>query len=346
MIMNNMNILIGYGTRPEFIKVKPLIDKLKGQIDFKTVFTGQHIDIINKDYTPDYMLTIPNESNRLDSVLISSLNNEEIFEGITHVLVQGDTTSALSLALAGFHRKVKVIHLEAGLRTYDFNNPYPEEMNRQLIARIADINLCPTDLNVMNLQSENVKGDMHIVGNTGLDSLVEWKTKCEYTNKILITLHRRENHDIIDKWFSEINLLAKSNKDLEFILPIHPNPNVQKWKHLLTNVNVIEPLSHNELLSLLVQSKFIISDSGGLQEECSFFNKKIIVCREKTERRESVDYTSFMCKSPNNLKHLFDFVNNKYYNTDVHGIIPVCPFGDGNAAEKILTVLLEYKTKM
>ncbi len=185
-----------------------------------------------------------------------------------------------------------------------------------------------------------------MVGNTGLDSLVEWKSKCEYTNKVLITLHRRENHDIIDKWFSEINKLAKNNTDLEFILPLHPNPNVQKWKHLLTNVNVIDPLPHNELLELLVKSKLVISDSGGLQEECSFFNKKIVVCRETTERMESVNYTSFMCNSPDNLKYSFNFVNDKYYNKDVQGVTPKCPFGDGNAAEKILKVLLKYKTKI
>jgi UDP-N-acetylglucosamine 2-epimerase (non-hydrolysing) len=340
-----MNILIGYGTRPEFIKVKPLIDKLKGVIDFKTVFTGQHVHIIDKDYQPDYSLLIPEGINRLDSVLMSGLNNDEIFKDITHVLVQGDTSSALSLALAGFHRKVKVIHLEAGLRTYDYDNPYPEEMNRQLIGRIAEIHLCPTDLNKMNLEEERIYNNIHVVGNTGLDNLVGLKNKCEYTNKVLITLHRRENHNIIDKWFTEINNLALKHKDLEFILPIHPNPNVQKWKHILTNVNVVEPLPHNELLDLLVKSKFLISDSGGLQEECSFFNKKIIVCREKTERRESVDYTSFMCKSPEQLKNLFNWVNERY-NVDVYEHTPECPFGDGKASEKIVKILKKYKTKI
>ncbi len=339
-----MNILIGYGTRPEFIKVKPLIDKLKDNIDFKTVFTGQHVDIINTEYTPDYVLTIPEGSNRLDCVLSSAFNNEDIFKNITHVLVQGDTSSALSLALAGFHRQLKIIHLEAGLRTYDFKNPFPEEMNRQLISRITDIHFCPTDLNKIYLEEEKVKGKIYIVGNTGLDSLVEWKDRCEYSNKVLITLHRRENHDIIDKWFSEINKLALVNKDLEFILPLHPNPNVQKWKHLLTNVNVIEPLPHNKLLELLVKSKFVISDSGGLQEECSFFNKKIIVCREKTERRESVYYTSFMCEKFKDLKFKFDWVNSNY-NIDVYGYLPPCPFGDGKASEKIIKILLKYKNK-
>ena len=339
-----MNILIGYGTRPEYIKIKPLIEKLKGVIDFKTVFTGQHLNIIDSDNKPDYILSIPEGSNRLDSVLSSSFNNEEIFKDITHVMVQGDTSSALSLALSAFHRKIKVIHLEAGLRTYVFENPYPEEMNRQLIARIADINLCPTKWNKNYLEHENVKGENYIVGNTGLDNLVSWKSKCEYTNKVLVTLHRRENHDIIDKWFIELNKLAKKHQDIEFIFPLHPNPNVQKWKHLLTDITVIDPLPHNDLLELLVKTKFVISDSGGLQEECSFFNKKIIVCRETTERTESVEYTSTMCEKPAHLKNRFKWVNENY-NVDIYGYAQTCPFGDGKASEKIVKVLLKYKTK-
>ncbi len=336
-----MNILIGYGTRPEFIKIKPLLDKMRGVIDFKTVFTGQHLDIINKDYIPDYSLNIPEGSNRLDCVISSAFNNDEIFNNITHVMVQGDTSSALSLAIAAFHRKIKVIHLEAGLRSHDSNNPYPEEMNRQLIGRIANIHLCPTFLNKINLESENIYNNIHVVGNTGLDSLIDWKDKCEYTNKILITLHRRENHDIIDKWFSEINNLAFQHKDLEFILPIHPNPNVQKWKHLLNNITIIEPLQHKDLLDLLVKTKFVISDSGGLQEECSFFNKKIIVCREKTERSESIDITSFMCENPQKLNKVFDNVN-KNYDADFK---KKSPFGDGYSSEKIVDILKKYINK-
>ena len=339
-----MNILIGYGTRPEFIKIKPLIEKLTGVINYKTVFTGQHLDIISSENKPDYILTIPTGVNRLDSVLISSLNNDEIFKDITHVLVQGDTTSALSLAIAGFHRKIKIIHLEAGLRTDDFDNPYPEEMNRVLISQMADINFCPTYYNKNRLDVCGVKGKNYIVGNTGLDSLNEWKNKCVHTNKILITLHRRENHSMIQKWFKKINDLAKKHPELEFILPIHPNPNVQMYRHLLTDVNVIEPLTHTDLLELLVKTKFVISDSGGLQEECSFLNKKIIVCRKKTERIECEQFTSFLCGLPKDLGLKFEWVNNNY-DVDVSGYKQECPFGDGKASEKIVKILKRYIKK-
>lgn len=331
-----MNILIAYGTRPEFLKIKPLIDKMKGIISFKTVFTGQHKDIIDKYYIPDYKLNIIDNINRLDSVLSSCLNND-IFNEITHVLVQGDTTSALGIAMSAFNRKIKIIHLEAGLRTYDLENPYPEEGNRQMISRITDIHLCPTKNNKINLEEECVNGDIYVVGNTGLDNLIEYKSKITYENKILITLHRRENHDIIDKWFEELNDLAKMNKDIEFILPLHPNPNVQKYKNILTDINVIEPLNHVDLLNLLVKCKFVISDSGGLQEESSFLNKKIIVCRKITERPESLELTSFYCKEYYDLKNIFNEVNSNYI-VDVNS-----PFGDGYSSEKILKILKNYE---
>lgn len=328
-----MNILICYGTRPEFLKIKPLLKKLDNNVNYKTLFTGQHVDIIDKNYIPDYKLDITNNDNRLDSVLSSCFNQNHIFKDITHVLIQGDTTSALGMAIAGFHRKLKIIHLEAGLRTYDNHNPYPEEANRQMISRITDIHLCPTKMNKINLEKENVNGSMYIVGNTGLDNLLDWKNKCVYKNKILITLHRRENHDIIKNWFTEINNLALENKDYEFILPIHPNPNVLKWKHLLNNVNVIEPLKHSDLLDLIVETKFIISDSGGLQEEASFFNKKIIVCRKTTERPETLGTNSFLCTDISLLNELFYKIKNDF-------IIDIkSPFGDGYSSDKILNIL-------
>jgi UDP-N-acetylglucosamine 2-epimerase len=334
-------ILICYGTRPEFIKIKPIIEEVKGIIPFKTLFTGQHKHIIQSEYKPDFSLEIPEGENRLDSVLTSGMNIEQdVFKDITHVLVQGDTTSVLSLALASFHRGIKVIHLEAGLRTYDFENPFPEEANRQLVSRITDIHLCPTELNKSNLIEEKTKGEKFVVGNTVLDNLKEYKEKCRYGNKVLITLHRRENHELIgenheliDLWFKVINDLAKENPELEFILPIHPNPNVQKYKPLLTNVNVVEPLPHNELLDLLCECKFVISDSGGLQEECSFLNKKVIVCRKVTERPESINIHSFMCDSPTDLFGLVEDINSNYE------VDEPCPYGDGDSVTKIIEVL-------
>ena len=222
-------ILLTYGTRPEYIKIKPLIKEFKNSnLPFKILFTGQHKDIANGEY--DFKIEMVDlSSNRLDSVMANLMTlSDDIFEGITHVLVQGDTTSVVGLSMASLHRKIKVIHLEAGLRTYDTENPFPEENNRRIVSTIASIHLCPTELNRSNLENEHVLGDIYVVGNTVLDNLVDYKNKCEYTNKVLVTLHRRENHEQIIGWFNQINQLAKENPELEFILPIHPNPKCSK----------------------------------------------------------------------------------------------------------------------
>jgi len=331
-------ILLTYGTRPEYIKIKPLILEMRNQgILFKTLFTGQHRDIAPKD--ADYVFNMVNhDGNRLDSVLKNCLSLPEYcFNGITHVLVQGDTTSVMGLAIASLHRKIKVIHLEAGLRTGDCENPYPEENNRKIVSTIATTHLCPTVLNYDNLLKENVVGDTYVVGNTVLDNLLSYKDDCEYLDKVLITMHRRENHDTLHLWFNEINELAKENPKLEFIIPLHPNPNVQKHKELLTNIKVVEPLSHDELMKLLVKCKLVITDSGGIQEECSFFNKKCLVCRKVTERPESVGLTSFMVEHYDDLKGLFSEHINNYF-TDIES-----PYGDGNASKNICKILKKLK---
>lgn len=333
-------ILLAYGTRPEFIKIKPLIYKLDlNNIKYNTLFTGQHKDLVN-EFKPDYEAQIFGEDNRLDSILTSipySFHNVlKLYPKITHVLVQGDTTSVLAVALSAFHHGIKVIHLEAGLRTYDNANPYPEEQNRRLVSQITDIHLCPTELNRQNLENERILGEKYVVGNTVLDNLLQYKKDCEYTNKVLITMHRRENHHWMDEWFIEINKIAKNNPELEFIIPLHPNPNVQKYKHLLTNVKVVEPMSHKELLKLLIKSRFIITDSGGLQEESSFFNKICLTCRKITERPEAIGLNGILVKKPEDLKHFFEIIKDDYV------INKECPFGDGHAAEKIINVFKSF----
>jgi len=326
-------ILISFGTRPEWIKVRPLLQKFDGKIPYKLLFTGQHEDLLSKvgEQIELVRLDIKQGPNRLDSIVESVMNLDHIFEGITSVLVQGDTTSAFSIALAAFHRKIKVIHLEAGLRTYDKNQPYPEEFNRQSISRIADIHLCPTNTSKVFLEKESTQGKIEVVGNTVLDNLVDLKPK--YSSKVVVTMHRRENHDIMDKWFVEIDKLAQQNPDLEFIIPLHPNPNVQKFRDLLKNVRVIDPMEYEEFVGLLAETKFVITDSGGLQEETSFLSKKCIVCRQKTERLEGIDSFAYLCPEPSKLQELFEKVN--------HDHIPIgkCPYGDGEAASKIYRIL-------
>ncbi len=332
-------ILLAYGTRPEWIKIKPIIDELKkNNIKYKILFTGQQVNIGEFDY--DWHLKIIDNPNRLDSI-ISSITGQlwEYFSFVennfTHVIVQGDTTSAMAVALSAFHHGIKVIHLEAGLRTYDRNNPYPEEINRRIISQIADIHLCPTELAKQNLLNERIDDNIYVVGNTVIDNLLQYKDKCKYSNKILVTLHRRENHYLMKEWFIELEKLATMYPEYIFILPLHPNPNVQMWKHLLKNVMIIDPLPYEKMLDLLVQARLVITDSGGLQEEACFFNKKCLTCRVVTERPEAIGLSTFMVQFSSDLISTFQF-----HHCDPE-IDVECPFGDGHAAEKIMKILKE-----
>jgi UDP-N-acetylglucosamine 2-epimerase (non-hydrolysing) len=327
-----MKILFCLGTRPEWLKIKPILNVMNPN-DYDLFFTGQHEDLL-KDLNFKYKVKVINNKNRLDDIISSCMLNFPD-ENYDYVLVQGDTGSALGCALAAHNRKIKLIHLEAGLRTYDLKNPYPEESYRQVISRISDINLCPTELSKKNLINEKVSGKIYVVGNTVLDNLIDFKEKTEYSNNVLITLHRRENHEIMKEWFLKLNEIADTYKDLNFILPIHPNPNVQIYKNILNkNIKVIDPLSHNDLIDLLITCKFVITDSGGIQEEATFFNKKTIVCRITTERPEAIDTGHlFLCKTPNELSNLVYITNQNYY------INNECPYGDGHSSKKIIKIL-------
>ncbi len=339
-------LLISFGTRPEWLKIKPLLEELdKKKLQYLTLFTGQHKDIAQSDNV-DYKINIPNEENivdRLSLVLIKCIEGLSRITAlssvkITHVMVQGDTTSALGIALAAFHNKIKVIHLEAGLRTHDLDNPFPEEANRQMISKITSLHFCPTIDNENNLIGERVIGEKHIVGNTSLDNLVKYVDKCDYDNVVLVTLHRRENHDIIKDWFDELEKLAIKFPNHKFILPLHPNPNVSKHRDILKNVKVVEPLKHEDLLNILVKCKFVITDSGGLQEESSFLGKKTIVCRKETERQEAIGVTSILCESPDELLEIVKDVMENYEVLNNN-----CPFGDGKSAKKIVKILQHEK---
>jgi UDP-N-acetylglucosamine 2-epimerase (non-hydrolysing) len=324
-------ILLCFGTRPEWLKIKPIIS-LMNRDEYQLLFTGQHPDLL-KDVKVDYRIQVSESENRLDQ-LIADCMLQFPKGDFTSVLVQGDTASAFACALAAFNRQLKIYYLEAGLRSYNMQHPYPEEAYRQMIARISDINFAPTELSKQNLEGELVAGKVYVVGNTVLDNLLEFKDQCEYENKVLVTLHRRENHHWMDEWFTELEKLANENPELQFILPIHPNPNVQRHKHLLSKVQVVDPLGHKELLQLLVKCRLVISDSGGLQEEGSFFNKKVIVCRTTTERPEALDTGHLhICSDPKILTEIFGFLKNNYY------IDTTCPYGNGQSSHQIIDIL-------
>ena len=323
-------ILLCYGTRPEYLKLEPLMKKMEGVIPFYSLHSGQHKDLLHSDAT--YKIDIVDGNNRLDSV-VSSLMNCVNFkeEGITHVLVQGDTATAYAMALSAFHHRIPIIHLEAGMRTYDIENPWPEEVYRQCISRMASTHLTPSEDEKQFLLNEKCGGEIHVVGNTVLDNLVDIIPID--TPTVLITMHRRENHHIIPKYFEVLDELAKENSNMEFIFPIHPNPNVRKHKHLLKHVNVCKPLSYTDMLGIISSSRIIITDSGGIQEEASFFKKKTIVCRKTTERFALLGKSSVLCDSPDKLKAMFDEVKNNFVVTDE------CPYGSGHASEKVVEVL-------
>lgn len=324
-------ILICFGTRPEWLKIKPLV-ALMQRGEYQLLFTGQHPDLL-REAEVDYRISMTESSNRLDQLVSDCML--QFPEGpFKAVLVQGDTASAFGCALAAYHRKLRILYLEAGLRTFDLDHPYPEEGYRQMIARISYMNFAPTERSRENLLEEEVLGGVVITGNTSLDNLREWKDRCAYEKIVLVTLHRRENHRIMEHWFREVNKIAKIYSDYRFILPIHPNPNVTKHEHLLTDVVVTDPMSHEQLLLTLSKASVVITDSGGIQEEAAYLNKQVIVCRHATERPEGIaSGHTRMCAHPNWLESIF------------HGTIKrpeinePCPYGDGYAAEKVYQVI-------
>ena len=326
-------LLIAFGTRPEWIKIKPLLRQLRrGQVPYRLLSTGQHCDIIDKSvkhYNIEY-LNIPEQHNRLDDIVKAVIDNgDKIYEGVKHVLVQGDTSSAFAVALCAFHRRIKVIHLEAGLRSWDMYNPYPEEFNRVTISSMADIHLCPTETNAKVIK-ENHDGKVFVVGNTVLDNLT--KLKPSLGDTVLITMHRRENLSIIKEWFHAIEKIAKDNSHLKFVFPMHPNPEITKHKKILKHVEVVKPLSYNDCIETVAKCAMVITDSGGLQEESSVLKKKCIVCRKTTERTEGDGSFARMCPTPDKLEKIFQ-------DAKIEMVNEPCPYGDGKASAKILKII-------
>jgi UDP-N-acetylglucosamine 2-epimerase len=299
-------ILVAYGTRPEVIKLFPVIMELERQgLPFQTLFSGQHTDLYEdvKDLVPapDHSFAGTFAGRKKHNTLANTYlkiagDAERLFAAnrFSTLIVQGDTTTALALAHMAYYNKIRIAHVEAGLRTFDLDNPYPEEFNRTVISQIADFNFAPSAQAVSNLKKSGV-GNIHQVGNTVIDAVLFMKRKLgmkvKRSNQVLVTLHRRENHSIMDILFGELQKIAGEYPGLEFILPIHPNPNVLKHKHILKspNIRVIPPVDYPAMLRIISSARFIISDSGGIQEEATCFKKKIIIVREKTERPEVVE---------------------------------------------------------
>lgn len=309
--------MVIYGTRPEAIKLAPVIRVLRTYDDLsvEVVSTGQHTEMLQPiierfEIDPDYVLPRLPEKRSLNLLLSQTLIGlDEVFEESKPdlVLVQGDTTTALAAALAGFQDGAKVVHLEAGLRTGDIRAPFPEEANRKLISQIADLHCAPSDEARRNLLQEGTaQHSVVVTGNTVIDALTEavsWNVSfhdsrlealsASSRRVVLVTTHRRENLDKLQNIASALRTLALTFFDEVFVLPVHANPNVRDvvvpMLSDLPNLILSEPLPYDQFTKVLKRSHLVITDSGGLQEEAPALGIPVLVMRETTERREVRD---------------------------------------------------------
>ena len=324
--------LVVYGTRPEYLKVKTLINLSES---IHSLFVKQHTDIIDFGaFDHSIQIECPCQ-NRLNSIFEQVfLKAEKIINDYDNIVIQGDTATVAAIGLVAYHLKKKIFYIEAGLRSFDWENPFPEEGYRQMVSRIATVNLCPTELSADNLKQEKVLGAVHVVGNTILDSLTSYRNQTTYGNRVLITLHRTENLQLLPDWINAINVVAASHPSLEFIYPVHPNPIIAQEAAKLKNVTLLDPLEHDDFLKILKDCRFVISDSGGIQEEGSFLNKKIIVCRKTTERPEGIETGHLiLCPIPANLEKTVERVANNFT------INASCPYGDGKSSKRIRKII-------
>jgi len=318
--MNKKNILFVFGTRPEVIKLAPVILELKKYPDKYRVIicnTEQQKELSNQTLAyfglqADVNLDCMRENQSLveiQSRILTSLDKVFDDNRIDAAVVQGDTMTVLCGALTSFYRKIPVFHVEAGLRSYDIYEPFPEEVMRQMTSRVAAIHFAPTEKNKNALLKEDIdENKIYVTGNTVIDALFclsdETMQKASQFYKsqnieidgktVLITVHRRENHgDRIDRILDAIEFLVKKFDDHKFILPVHPNPNVKckVYSRLggYENVYLLNPLDYPYLVYLMKNAKLILTDSGGIQEEAPSFGCPVLVMRYETERQEGID---------------------------------------------------------
>jgi UDP-N-acetylglucosamine 2-epimerase (non-hydrolysing) len=366
-------ILVIFGTRPEFIKLAPIIHELgRQEIQFKIVNTGQHKEMLLPlldwfEIVPHYNLSIMKPNQGLNGIIHSSIALlDEVYEkeNPSIVITQGDTTTAFVASLAAFNRRIKVAHVEAGLRTDDLYNPFPEEANRRLISQIAQFHFTPTNTNTQNLLRCGIdKEAIFETGNTVIDALLYTKNKLKneshlsqslnseiesYERLITITGHRRENIGKgFDEIFNAIKELAKSYKNILFVYPVHLNPLVKMEAERILggigNVLLIMPLDYPAFVELMSKSYFIISDSGGVQEEAPSLNVPVLVTRTNTERTEAVEAGAVVLvgtKKEDIIKNAVQLINDTQLYSKM--VAAVNPFGDGDASNKIISILKNH----
>lgn len=363
-----MKIGLVFGTRPEAIKMAPVYYELKNSgIDVKVIVTGQHKEMLNQvldlfEIKPDYNLEIMKQGqglSELTSRLILKVEKVINEEKLDYILVQGDTTSAFIGALVGFYNQIPVGHIEAGLRTGDIYSPFPEEANRKLIGNISEVHFAPTETNVNNLLKEGYDKEKVLkVGNTVIDALY-WikknkrldlekiREKYNLKNKkyILMTMHRREN------WGQPMrNVLRGSrkyleaNKDLYLVFPMHLNPTVRKViNEELEGFDrkiLVDPLEYLEFISIMDGARFIMTDSGGVQEEAPSLGKPTLVLRDTTERPEAIEAGTAKLIGTSE-KEVYKYMKLLEGNLYLKMSRVNNPYGDGETSKKIKEYLLK-----
>lgn len=369
--MEKIKVMTIFGTRPEAIKMAPLVNELKKDeaIEDIVCVTAQHrqmldqvLDIFN--IKPDYDLNVMKDRQTLAQITSSVLQGivtviEKAKPDI--VLVHGDTTTTFSGALAGFYSKVRIGHVEAGLRTYDKYSPFPEEMNRKLVGSMADLHFCPTSNNKNNLLKENIDQDgIYVTGNTVIDALKTTVTNTyEFSTKelkdldfgkriILMTAHRRENlGEPLRNIFRAVKRIATEYKDIEIVYPVHLNPAVQEPAREILgnikNIHLIDPIDVQELHNLMDRSYMVMTDSGGLQEEAPALGKPVLVLRHETERPEAVEAgTVKMAGTDEN--NIYELAKKLLDDKEEYDRMNKAanPYGDGKASQRIVQAIKFY----
>lgn len=368
--MSKPKIMTVYGTRPEAIKVAPVIKALEKDERFESVAvsTGQHKEMLEQVNTmfgiePKLDLHLMKPGQGLNEIVSRALMGlDEIIDAEQPdvIISQGDTSTAMAAALAGFHRGVKIVHLEAGLRTGDIHSPFPEEANRKLIGQVAELHLAPTAGSMENLRRENVRSkDIAVTGNTVIDALLEaasWDTEFEDPalqeaaesgkRLVVVTTHRRENLEAMKEIGGAVKDLAESYSDINFVLPLHLNPKVREAVlpevESLPNVVITNPLPYDQFTKLLDRATIILTDSGGVQEEAPALGKPVLVMRQNTERPEAVVAGTVKLVGTNRslivaeAKLLLD--DDAAYHSMANA---VNPYGDGKAAERAVAAIAE-----
>ena len=367
------NILVILGTRPEAIKLAPVILKLRKNPEYNVLVcnTEQQKELsnqtlgffgINADFKLDVMR--PNQTLAgVQSRILTALSDVYANNKIDATIVQGDTMTVFCGALVSFYNRVPVFHVEAGLRSYDLFEPFPEEAMRQMTARITDLHFAPTQLAYDSLKREDIKPEkIYLTGNTVIDALscltedtlnsarqkLESRGVVLNDKLVLITAHRRENHgERLDRILTAITTLTEKYPDHQFVLPVHPNPNVHDKVYAtlekLPNVILTEPLDYPELVCLMKNTKLVLTDSGGIQEEAPTFGNPVLVMRYETERTEGVSagFAKLVGADIDKILSESDAILScDKSETRLDG--SKNPYGDGHASEKIADAIQEF----